>query len=411
MRRQFGAAVAMIVAIVLAPPAPATAAPATNPVIAWDLNAQEAIWDVGRQLPWVQGRSFAMVSGAVYDAVNAIAGRPYQPYLVAPRATGQESTDAAVATAAHRVLLALLPAQRERLVAEYAAALAEIPDGAAKQGGIAIGDQTAAAMIASRANDGSFGDQRWVHGTEPGQWRPTPPAFASEAAWVGFVRPFVVPSAAMFRTDGPPALTSARYAREVNEVQRLGGVDSTARTPDQTEAAIWWHDRNVTEWQIKRQLAQTQRLSVLRTARMFALVDLSVADAAIACSDDKRAWSFWRPVTAVQLADTDGNPGTTADPTWMPLLVTPPFPDHPSGHACATAARMATLRTFLGRDRVAFSAYSVDADATRHFSGFAQAIDELLRARVWGGIHFTSASVQGGELGEEVSRYVTTRLR
>lgn len=412
MRRHTGLFLAALL-VVLPPmvviPQAVSAAPEVNAVVTWDLHAQTAIWDVGRQQPWVQGRSFAMVSGAVYDAVNAIAGKPYQPLLGAPRTTGRESVDAAVATAAHKVLVALFPAQLERLRGQYDEALAAIPGGPAKRGGIAVGDQTAAAMVAFRHDDGAFGDQRWVHGTAPGQWRPTPPAFASEAAWVGFMKPWLVPDAAMFRTAGPPALASAAYARDVNEVKRLGGATSGARTADQTEAALWWHDRQVTEWEIKRQLARTQRLSVLRTARMFAMVDVIVADAAIACSDDKRAHGFWRPVTAIQLADTDGNPHTTADPQWTPLLVTPPFPDHPSGHACATAARMSTLRTFFGHDRVPFSAYSVDAGATRHFTSFSQATGELLKARVWGGIHFGTASVQGGQLGDAISAYVTAR--
>jgi hypothetical protein len=213
----------------------------------------------------------------------------------------------------------------------------------------------------------------------------------------------------MFRTAGPPALTSAAYARDVNEVQRLGGTVSAARTPDQTEAAIWWHDRRVVEWEIKRQLAETQRLSVLQTARLFAMIDLTAVDAQTACFDDKRAWNFWRPITAIQLADTDGNPGTVADPAWTSLLVTPPFPDLPSGHACGTTARMATYQTYFGRDRIAFSAYSETSGTRRYFSSFSQSIDELLSARVWGGIHFRTASVRGDQLGRAVSDYVTAR--
>jgi hypothetical protein len=156
-------------------------------------------------------------------------------------------------------------------------------------------------------------------------------------------------------------------------------------------------------------VAETQHLSVLRTARLFAMVDVALADTQIACFDDKRAWSYWRPVTAVHEAGTDGNPDTTADTGWTPLLVTPPFPDHPSGHACATASRFQTMRTFFGRDRIAFSAYSADSGTTRHYAGFTQAIDELMGARVWGGIHFRTADLQGRELGEAVSTYVTAR--
>jgi hypothetical protein len=279
-----------------------------------------------------------MVHGAIYDAVNAIAGTPYQPYLVAPRANRHASTDAAVATTAYQVLLALFPDQENRLRARYDDSLAAIPDGPRKRSGISVGRQAAAAMVAARQNDGSFGDQAWVVGTQPGQWRPTPPTFAADGAWVAHVKPFLIPSVSPFLTSGPPALTSAAYARDLNEVKAVGAANSTVRTPDQTDAAIWWHDRHLTEWEIKRQLAAGQHLDVLQAARMFAMVDLAQADSAIVCFAEKATWSFWRPVTALQLADTDGNPATIADPAWMPLLITPPFPDYTSGHACATGA-------------------------------------------------------------------------
>jgi hypothetical protein len=404
---------AIAAAIVFASPAAlvssASAASPTsaNAVVAWDANAQTAIWDVAGQQPNVQGRSFAMVNLAVYDAVNAIAGTPYEPYLGAPPATGGESPDAAVAAAAHGVLTALFPEQRDRLRAQYDDFLTTIPDGRAKRGGIAVGGRTAAAVVTARHDDGAFGPQTWVVGTEPGQWRPTPPQFGSDSAWSGHVKPFFLPRASMFRTAGPPALTSQAYARDLNEVKAVGAASSTARTPDQTEAARWWHDRRSTSWEIKRQLATTQRLDVLRTARLFAMVDVAGADAGIACFDEKEAWSFWRPVTAIQLADTDGNPGTEPDAGWTPLLVTPPFPEYTSGHACGTSARMAAYRAFFGRDRVPFSAFSVDSGTTRHFASFTQATTELVHARVWGGVHFRTADVEGAKLGARVTGYLT----
>jgi hypothetical protein len=403
------AAVALVsLVMVAAPPASASGSGITgNPVIAWDIHAQMAIWDVAAQPPNAQVRSFAMVSGAVYDAVNAIAGVPYQPYLVAPRATGGESTDAAVATAAFRVLTALFPEQQARLRAQYDEFLTAIPDGHAKRAGIAVGRQTAAAMVAARRDDGAFGSQQWTVGSEPGQWRPTPPAFASDGAWLGYLKPFLIPSTAMFHAPGPPALTSRAYGRDVNEVQQVGAASSTVRTADQTEAAIWWHDRRSVGWEIKRQLAASQRLDPLQTARLLAMVDLVVADAGIVCFRQKQAWRFWRPITAIQSADTDGNPATVADPTWTPLLVTPPFPEYPSGHACATGARMSAFASFFGRDTVAFSAYSPDADATRSFTRFSEAVAELVDARVWGGIHFRTGDVHAVALGESVTRYAT----
>ena len=401
-------AVAIVLAAPAVPtPAPAAAGGAVNAVVAWDLNAQTAIWDVAGQQPNVQGRSFAMVNGAVYDAVNAIAGTPYQPYLGAPPATGTESPRSAVATAAYRVLVSLFPAQQDRLRAQYDQFLATIPDGRSKRGGIAVGGRAAAQMIAARTGDGANGPQTWVVGTEPGQWRPTPPLFGSDSAWSGHVRPFFLPGPSTFGTPGPPALASRAYARDLNEVKAVGAAASTVRTPDQTDAAIWWHDRRSTGWEIKRQLATTQRLSLPQTARMFAMVDIAGADAAIACFTAKELWSFWRPVTAIQLAGTDGNPGTVADPTWMPLLITPPFPEYTSGHACGTSARMSAFRAFFGRDDLSFSAYSVDTGTTRRFASFSQALTELIHARVWGGVHFRTADVDGARLGEQVTTYLT----
>jgi hypothetical protein len=379
---------------------------AANPVVVWDLYAQNAIWDVAQQAPQVTGRSFAIVHGAVYDAVNAIAGTPYQPYLIAPRARGSESVDAAVATASYQTLAFLFPEQQSRLTAQYDQYLAGIPDGAAKTGGVRVGGQAAAAMVAARRDDGAFGPQQWVVGTEPGQWRPTPPAFASDGAWVGHVKPFMIPSGSAYRTAGPPALASQAYADEFNEVKAIGSATSTVRTPDQTDSAIWWHDRRLTEWEIKRQLATNQRLSPLRAARMFAMADLAEADAVIACFNEKEAWNRWRPITAIRLADTDGNPATVADPNWTPLLVTPPHPDYTSGHTCSTGATMATLTYFFRSDSIPFCASSVASGSTRCFPSFSAALAEVIEARVWGGIHTRSADVQGAKIGLEVTSFM-----
>ena len=250
--------------------------------------------------------------------------------------------------------------------------------------------------------------QLWEVGTEPGQWRPTPPDFDNFGAWVRNLEPFVIPDADMFPTNGPPALTSRAYARDLNEVKRIGAVSSTIRTADQTDSARWWHDRNSVHWQFKRNLAVTQHLGVVQTARLFAMIDLIGEDASVACSNDKERWSFWRPVTAIKLADTDSNPDTMADPNWMPLLVTPPFPDYPSGHSCSTGSRMTTYQHFFGRDNISFSASSVVTGTTRHFDSFSAAKRELIEARIWGGIHFRTADVDGEALGQAISEYATS---
>jgi PAP2 superfamily protein len=409
-RRVLGLAAAAggaLVAPLVASPRSAAAQTAAGPnaVVTWDLNAQGAIWDVARQQPNEQVRSFALVSGAVYDAVNAAAGSPYQPYLLAPRASSNASPEAAVATAAHRVLLAMFPAQQERLQAQYDQYLAGIPDGPSKSGGVAIGAEAAAAMVAAREGDGAFGDQQWREGTAPGQWRPTPPTFASSGAWTGFLKPFLIPSVSTFRSPGPPALTSKAYTRDFDEVAAVGSATSAVRTADQTQAALFWHDRQSVNWGIKRQLATSQRLNVLQAARMFALVDMVVADAGTACFREKDRWSYWRPITAIREATTDGNPRTAPDPAWNALLVTPPFPEYPSGHAAGTGARMAAYAAFFGTDRVSFNGFSVDANATRHFSRFSQAVTEVIGARIWGGVHFRTADVHGAQLGASVTAY------
>ncbi|MET8908680.1 phosphatase PAP2 family protein [Micromonospora sp. NPDC004551] len=375
-------------------------------VLTWDLHAETAIWDVARQAPQVQSRGAAMVHGAIYDAVNAIAGTPYEPYLTAPPADGSESVDAAVATAAYRVLDAIFPEQHDALTARYAESLAAIPDGRAERRGIEVGRRAAAAMIAARRADGAFGPQTFPVGTEPGQWRPTPPSYANDGGWVGHMKPFVLPGTSIFRTSGPPALTSAQYARDYDEIKAVGSAGSAARTADQTEAAIWWHDRRLGEWEIKRQLVTTQRLTALQAARMFALVDVAEADAVIACFNEKEAWNRWRPITAIRLGDTDGNPATAADPDWTPLLVTPPHPDYTSGHTCNTGATMSALAYFFGRDDIPFDAYSADSGTRRYFSGFSQALTEVINARVWGGIHTRTADVQGARIGLATTAYV-----
>jgi hypothetical protein len=380
-----------------------------NAVLVWNVNAQNEIYEVARQSPATAARSFAMVQGAVYDAVNAVAGTPYQPYLTAPRARRGYSADAAVAAAASGVLLSLFPEQAATVQAQYDAALADIPDGRAETGGVEVGRKAAAAMIAARVGDGAFDPDTWNVSTVPGQWRPTPPTNAQDGAWFADLRPFVIPDAAMFRTSGPPALTSAAYARDLNEVKAIGGATSSVRTLDQTQSAIWWHDRRLTEWAMKRQLAETRHLSTLQTARMFAMVDITNVDALIACYNEKKYWNFWRPVTAVREADADGNPATTADPSWMPLLVTPPFPDYTSGHTCSFSAITLTWQRYFGRDDIAISAYSADSGTTRAFAGFSAALAEVVEARIWGGVHYRAADVQGVRIGTGTARYVLAR--
>ena len=270
-----------------------------------------------------------MVQGAVYDAVNAI-DRGHQPYLVQPPSNPTDSKEAAAATAAFRVLVGfdnlagLFPGQLPTLQPQYDAYIAGLPDNppGSRAAGIAIGEATARAMLTAGMNDGRFGPPPALYPPAPGIWRPTPPFFASDPApWVGNVRPFIVPSAEMLRTDGPNALTSAAYAEDFNEVKEVGSLTSTTRTADQTDAAIFWQDQGIALWnRIFRTLATSQNLDIVDSARLFAMENLAAADALIGCWNDKYYWQFWRPITAIREANTDGNPATEADPTWLPLF-------------------------------------------------------------------------------------------
>jgi hypothetical protein len=376
-------------------------------VVDWNLNASTAIVSVARQPPHAAVLSFAMVQGAVYDAVNAIDGG-HQRYLSSPAATGSESKAAAAARAAHDVLAALFPAQVTTLDAQLAATLAGIPDGAAKAGGVAIGAATAAAMIAERTGDGRFGPSIVVIGDEAGEWRPTPPANAQDpASWVGRVKPFLLPRADLFRSDGPNALTSDAYAADFAEVKSLGALNSATRTADQTDAAFFWQDNGAALWnRIFRTLIADRGLDIVEAARLLAMGDLAAADGAISCWNDKYYWNFWRPISAIRGAADDGNPATTADPAWAPLFATPAFPDHPSGHGCVSGAIVHTLQAYFGTDKVGFSAFSNNSNTTRSFDRLSHALKEIVGARIWAGIHFRTADVQGTVIGKKVAHWL-----
>ena len=390
----------------------AVKAPAeTAAVLAWNQHATDALIATAAQPPNVAVLHMAMVEGAVYDAVNAIDGG-HEPYLVAPRAKRWYSTDAAAATAAYRVLVNVVPAQQAHLQELYQASLDAIPDGRAKDGGIRVGDAAAAAMLAARADDGRFGSFRFPVGTAPGEWRPVLPAFVNDPnGWVARVTPFLIRDPAQFRSRGPNALTSNRYAQEFAEVQAVGSLTSTTRSADQTDAAQFWAENAVGMWnRITRQLTTERQLGNVDAARLFARLNLTAADAVIACWDDKAHWGYWRPITAIREADNDGNPATTADPEWLPLLNTPPYPDHPSGHNCLSSSVVSTLRDYFGTDKVSFGATSAASGTTRSFTRFSQARQEIINARVWSGIHFRTADEQGATIGKQVAHWSRTHF-
>jgi hypothetical protein len=398
----------------------AVQADGADAVTDWNVIASNAIVATAQQPPPVSALSFAMVHGAVYDAVNAIDGG-YRPYLVRPATNPSDSEAAAAATAALRVLIGLFPGQQTALVQLYNDYMTAVPDdpAGAKAGGAAAGEAAAAAMLTARAHDGRGGAPGTFVGTTPGAWRPTPPLFQQDPApWVANVLPFLVSNVETLRSDGPNPLTSAAYARDLNEVKKLGSLTSTRRTADQTDAAIFWQDHLLAlSNRLYRTLAASQRLSIADNARLFAMVNLAAADAYIGCWNDKYAWTFWRPITAIREADTDGNPATEADPSWTPLfdpstpaapppLVTPPFPDHPSGHCTAVSAIVHTLQNFFATDKLAFGVMSNKSHTTRTFDRFSDANKEVIDARVWAGIHFRTADQQGAVLGKKVAHWL-----
>ena len=346
-----------------------------------------------------------MVHGAVYDAVTSIDGR-YEPYLVRVRSRDWYSQDAAAATAAYRVLLALVPAQQPTLAPLYEAALAAIPAGDAKQGGIRTGEIAAAAMLADRTGDGRGGAYRFPAPTAPrvGEWRPVLPAFGNDpAAWVKDVRPFLIRDPARYAEAAPYPLTSRAYARDFEEVKAIGSLNSTTRTADQTDQARFWVEGPQPWTRAARQLALDRGLRKSESARMFAMLYMTGADTAIATWTGKARWLFWRPISAVREAADDGNPHTTVDTAWLPLVNTPPYPDQPSGLSALSAAMAESLERVFGR-KVRFSVASISSNTTRSYRSFADAVDEVVDARVYSGIHFRKADVDGEVLGREVAR-------
>jgi hypothetical protein len=401
-RRAGGLVVAAAALTTLAVPSSAGASAATQ----WNLNATNALIATAGQGPTVAMLHLAMVHGAVYDAVNAIDGG-YTPYLVAPDATPFDSQDAAAATAAYHVLVHLVPAQQPTLQPLYAASLAAIPDGAAKDGGIAAGIAAAEAMIAARTGDGRFGAPGFpVPATPaPGEWRPVLPGFGNDpAGWLRNVKPFLIESSSQFRTRGPWALTSPQYAREFNEVKSVGALDSTTRTQHQTDASTYWAAHPPATWsRIVRMLDVREGLSTADGARLYAQIYLTGADALIAIWADKAHFSFWRPITAIREAETDGNDATAADDDWLPLIANPPYPEHPSGHLGVSGSFVETLREFFGNDRMTWTDTAAGKTLTYH--SFSEALREIVSVRVWSGIHFRAADEQSAELAKDVAKW------
>src|SRR5215207_501676 len=318
-----------------------------------------------------------MTQGAVYDALNATEPKHHRPYLLKRRFSAKASKDAAAATAAYRVLSSIVStvpptipfpnraSLLQTLTTLYASSLAAIPDSPLKAQGIAAGKAAAEAMIAAREEDGRFGPSPWLPNSAPGHWQPlinpaTGQPSLDPTPWVGGVKPFLMQSSSQFRTAGPNALSSAAWAQDFNEVKALGSTNSAARTPTQTYLARWWQSTAVASWNaVARDLIARDELDIVDSARLFAMQNLSAADTAINCWNDKYYWDFWRPWNAIQ----------PTDPSWTPLF-TAPYPEHPSGHLCLDSAHLGVLQMFFGNN-VSFGVTSSRfGGETRFFNRF-----------------------------------------
>ena len=406
--------------------------PPTSYVREWNTHALSAIYNAGAspppptppgvppgagQPPYVGALHMAMVQGAVYDAVNSIVGG-YQPYLPATgSAPSTASQDAAVVTAAYEVLVDAtlhLPAVTTTWVeTEHAASMAEIDavtNDVDLAAGVAAGHAAAVAMLGARATDGRFPAVPFFHpeGLGVGEWRRTGPS-PDQFAWVGNVRPFMLTSSSQLRTKGPLSVSSRKYAKEYNEVMALGSLTGSSRTQAQTDLANFYVPNPVEIFnRTFRTISELQGLSTADEARLFGMLNLADADAAISCWNDKSFWSFWRPVTAIQNGDDDGNKKTDGDGDWAPLLATPPYPDHPSGYNCLTASMMHTAANFFGTKKFDFRVTRNAATAApfRDYARFTDVVKDTIDARVYLGIHFRTADVQGAGIGKKVAHWL-----
>lgn len=363
----------------------------------------------GGQSPPAATIYLAYMHIAIFDAVNAIDGR-FRPFAITSTNVPQgASEEAATVSAAYYILLYLLPTQQTYLDAEYAASLATIPDGQSKNDGIAIGQDVAARFIAQRGCDGRNANIPYTPGSDPGDWQPTPPAYAPALGpWIAQMQPFAILRASQFRGEGPPALNSNQYTEDFNEVKSIGSINSTTRTEEQTEIGKFYAEHTGFQYaRVFRDFALAQNMNLTDNARLFAMIYVATADALIACWDSKFHYSFWRPVTSIPAADTDGNPKTEPDPSWLPLIVTPPHPEYPSAHASFTSAFAEILRYFFGTKKVTLTLTSTVTGTSRTFHNTNDLIKEIIDARVYAGIHYRTSCVHGKIIGKNVSEWVT----
>ena len=378
-------------------------------VVDWNRELLHIVQTPGAQPATVHPtRSFALLHVAIYDAVVSIT-RNSHPFLVSVDAPGGARPDAAAASAGHAVLASLYPTMTPALDQQLADELAVMPAGRATEQGIEVGERVAALLLAARAADGSVAiPAPFMAGGQPGDYRPTPPNFAPPvfAHWGG-VTPFVLRDGDQFRPAPPPALTSDAYARALNEVKSLGQDRSTTRTADETVIGRFWAPPIWNTWNaIAEDAVLAHHANLEQAAAMFATLDVTFADSTIAFYDAKYHFQVWRPVTAVRLADTDGNPATTGDPTWTPLAVTAPDPSYPGAHSTVSAAGAMVLSAFFGnRNEIRVSTPALPG-VVRAFGSYSDVATEAGLSRIFAGQHTRIDHEAGEQLGRDVARFV-----
>ncbi|HEX2041638.1 MAG TPA: vanadium-dependent haloperoxidase [Acidimicrobiales bacterium] len=403
----------LVIAAALVGPGVATAEPApdapTSPqaVIEWSTEAQRAIVGGAGKSPPEAAVLMGIVHAAVYDTVVAIEGGA-RPYAIRPTVPTGASAEAATAAAAHRVLVGLLPAQRSTLDANYAAYLSRLPDDDARTGGVAVGEEVAAGILALRADDGRDDVVPYIQAPPgPGVYEPTAP-FPPVGTNIGGITPLTLPRADLFRPPGPPELTSDRYARDVNEVAARGGTPPT-HTPMERATVRVWADHGIPLWnRTLFRVIDDRDLSRLEAARLLVMAHASGADAMIGCFHAKYHHLFWRPVHAIRRADTDGNDATQANPSWTPVLGTPNHPEYPAAHNCHSTAVATAIAQFFGTEEVAITVDSVITGEVRTFDRLSEAVTDVVEARILGGVHFRSSAQDGAALGTDIARFATT---
>jgi len=411
-------AIAVIGATMAIPAASVSAAEPTDMVLEWNTNAINAIANANTadppglgQVPPLAPVNLAMVHGAIYDAVNSI-DDTRQPYLVNINAPPGASRAAAVAQAAHDVLVGLvplsLPQVKTSLDSLLGISLGKITPGASRNAGVAVGAAAAAAMLANRVGDGRANTSRtFPIGTTAGKWRPVPPLSNNVFSWIGDVRPFSVNSGSQFKVQPDPPLQSAQYTAEFNEVKALGAQVGSTRNAAQEALSNFIVVNPFSPVNTAfREIAAAKGLSTSQQARLFAMTSLSSADALIGCWNNKNRYLSWRPQTAIQLAATDGNPNTVANPTWLSKFPTPGYPDNPSGYNCFAASMMTAGRAFFGTDNVAFELRN--SASTRSYTQFSGYVKDAIEGRILIGFHFRHADVNGAWLGKTVAHWVAT---